>query len=290
MSKYKVVITGRSAGASPSEVAAKLAAAFKLPQDKALELAQARSVVVRRGLDLQAAARYEQALAAAGCTVTVEPETPPQESLALDVGSSAPAPTASPAASEGETAAGQGNIAQVAGTLLTPLLMFALWVWFTEPAWLTSALSVVRGPNQLESVLRVGKSKSAEFEQFKMKGGLEAESRWKGFRVRAVSVSYRDSGELSMAQLRLFKEFPGYKLGSLDNFKSALRSECGGSWDVNANQTGMSAKGGNGVQCVVNGAGDDIEVMLALGEPQARSGGGVAVAAAAGAAAAPDAP
>jgi hypothetical protein len=284
MPKYKVVVKGRAPGVSRDEVLEKLAAAFKLPPEKAAALADAQGRVVRKDLDLQTAARYEAALGAAGCSVVVSPQEDvpvsaegagasqdPPERLA-PIAAPAPASQAVSASARPGQRSRSGTASapdwnSIAGTVLS-LAMLAYGLYFTldsvRPGWWKKAVSATRGPNQLESVLLLGKSRASEFEQFRMRGGLEAESRWKGFKVQALAVQHRASGELAVADLHVYRKYPGHALGSLENFKAALRSECGTAWDVNETQTRMSAIGPDGVACVVNGTGEPVQVMLVL--------------------------
>lgn len=74
---YRVVVRGVAADKTVQQVAATLATMFRQPTEKLVAPLQARKFVVRRGLDLRNALRYELALAQAGCACAVEPEEPP---------------------------------------------------------------------------------------------------------------------------------------------------------------------------------------------------------------------
>jgi len=76
---YRVVIKGVDPNHSVAGVAAALAPAFKVPKEQMIAFLQAPQFVVKRGLDLSSAARYEDALGKGGCVCLVEPERELQE-------------------------------------------------------------------------------------------------------------------------------------------------------------------------------------------------------------------
>jgi len=69
------VVRGVKHGADPAQVAAELSALLKQPAGRIAALLARPGVVIRRGIDLQAAARFQAALEQAGCNSVVEPET-----------------------------------------------------------------------------------------------------------------------------------------------------------------------------------------------------------------------
>jgi hypothetical protein len=74
---YRVVTKGVSAGRTISEVAGVLSARFSLPADKVRAALGAPRFVLKQGLSLVDAAKYDQFLKEAGCRVIVEPEETP---------------------------------------------------------------------------------------------------------------------------------------------------------------------------------------------------------------------
>ena len=75
---YRVVIKGVAVDQSIAEVAATLGPAFKISKERAIAILQAPTFMVKQGLDLSAAARFEAALTKLGCVCIVEPEHPGQ--------------------------------------------------------------------------------------------------------------------------------------------------------------------------------------------------------------------
>jgi hypothetical protein len=74
---YRVVTKGVSAGRTVAEVAGLLSARFSLPADKVRAALGAPRFVLKQGLSLVDAAKYDQFLKEAGCRVIVEPEESP---------------------------------------------------------------------------------------------------------------------------------------------------------------------------------------------------------------------
>ena len=75
---YRVVIKGVAVDQSIAGVAATLGPAFKISKERAIAVLQAPTFIVKQGLDLSAAARFEAALTKLGCVCIVEPEHPGQ--------------------------------------------------------------------------------------------------------------------------------------------------------------------------------------------------------------------
>lgn len=74
---YRVVTKGVSAGRSIAEVAGALSARFRIPADKVGAALRAPRFVLKQGLNLVDAAKYDRVLREAGCRVVVEPEDGP---------------------------------------------------------------------------------------------------------------------------------------------------------------------------------------------------------------------
>ncbi|MCG5536010.1 hypothetical protein [Ectothiorhodospira mobilis] len=80
--RYQVILTGDTvAGADPSGVRTRLAALFRIPEEKAEALLGGRPVVVKKGLDAATAERYRARLEQAGAVAQVAAQ-PPEESAA----------------------------------------------------------------------------------------------------------------------------------------------------------------------------------------------------------------
>lgn len=71
---YRVVIQGVTPGKDFAEVASALSQAFKLPAEKLAPVLQLPRFIIRRGLTLADAARYEQVLQQAGAVCVAEPD------------------------------------------------------------------------------------------------------------------------------------------------------------------------------------------------------------------------
>ena len=277
---YKIVFLGLAEGNSASDASAALMKKFKLTQEQAGNLVRNKGQTVKTGLDLQTAAKFEAGFAATGCNVSVAPET--KEPLVLDVGSAPERQERHPAAATHNFG---GWLQQMLGSVIS-LLLIAYGVYLMEPAWLMKLVRTARGPSDLEKVMRIGVSTQGDFAQFKSKGGLELDSRWKGFRVVHLdAVHGGKNGELTALIIKVHRNFPGYDLASLDNFKKALQSECGPKWDVTPDQGAMEGTGPTGVHCIINGYGgpsEPVDVMIAVKETPAataaaeRKSGGVA--------------
>lgn len=264
---YKVVFSGLAQGISASDASAALRDRFKLTQDQAHKLVSNKGQTVKKGLDLQTAAKFEAAFTALGCNVSVLPET--EEPLVLDVSDAPEAQEREPRQQrqpEAEHNHFGGWLQQTVGFVFS-LLLVAYGVYIMEPAWLMKIVRTARGPSELEKVMRIGVSTQSDFAQFKSKGGLELDSRWKGFRVVHLEVVHGGpQGELTALFIKVHRNFPGYDLASLDNFKKALQGECGTKWDVNQDQGAMEGTSPTGVQCVINGYGgpsEPVDVMIA---------------------------
>lgn len=74
MTTYRLVITGAQDGHNFEDVIGNFTKLFKLPSDKARSLLSQSHVVIKHGVDLQTAAKYQAALEQAGCNSLVEPE------------------------------------------------------------------------------------------------------------------------------------------------------------------------------------------------------------------------
>lgn len=82
---YQVILTGdTAAGEDPSGVRARLAALFRIPEEKAGALLGGRPVVVKKGLDADTAERYRARLEQAGAVARVAAQSP-EESAAPGV-------------------------------------------------------------------------------------------------------------------------------------------------------------------------------------------------------------
>lgn len=74
---YRVILTGDGvAGADPAEIRARLAALFRIPEEKAGALMGGRPVVVKQGLDVATAERYRARLEEAGAVARVSVQSP----------------------------------------------------------------------------------------------------------------------------------------------------------------------------------------------------------------------
>ena len=71
---YRVVIKGLKNGFTEEQVTVKLAALFKTNEEQARKILLSGGVPVKKGIDLQTAAKYQAAIEAAGASVVVEPE------------------------------------------------------------------------------------------------------------------------------------------------------------------------------------------------------------------------
>ncbi len=114
--------------------------------------------------------------------------------------------------------------------------------------------------NLLEQALQIAVSDMASMEAFKNKGGLEFESSWRGYKVRAVQVNYGESGKLGIAELVLEKKWPGkFQLASFENLKASLESDCGSAWTQNQLQRNADmheATSASGTTCTVHTTDD----------------------------------
>ena len=75
---YRVVIKGVKDGVAEEQVAAKLSALFKTSEEQARKILASGAFPVKKGLDLQTAAKYQAAIEATGASVIVEPEEAPK--------------------------------------------------------------------------------------------------------------------------------------------------------------------------------------------------------------------
>lgn len=73
---YQVVIKGLASGQSTNDVAEKLAPLFKVSVDEASQMLNEANLVVKKGIDFQAAVKYVEALESCGCDCEVKPEAP----------------------------------------------------------------------------------------------------------------------------------------------------------------------------------------------------------------------
>jgi uncharacterized protein YecT (DUF1311 family) len=87
---YRILLNGAMRDRNPQEVATRLAELFKVPVEKAWPLLAKQGTVVKGGLDLQTAAKYQAALEQAGCNTLVVPEEHPTEPRAQSAVAAAP--------------------------------------------------------------------------------------------------------------------------------------------------------------------------------------------------------
>ena len=71
---YRVVIKGVKNGITEEQVVGKLAPLFKTSEEQIRKILGAKGFTVKKGLDLQVAAKYQAAIEASGAAVVVEPE------------------------------------------------------------------------------------------------------------------------------------------------------------------------------------------------------------------------
>ena len=76
---YRVVIKGVKDGFTEEQVTVKLAALFKTTEEQAKKILASGNFPVKKSIDLQTAAKYQEAVEATGASVIVEPEEEPKE-------------------------------------------------------------------------------------------------------------------------------------------------------------------------------------------------------------------
>jgi hypothetical protein len=132
---YRVVTKGVSVGKSIAEVAGALSTRFRIPADKVAAALRAPRFVLKQGLNLVDAAKYDQVLRQAGCRVVVEPEDSPghaEASQSPGAGRRVSGSIESPAASRRDADAANAAAAESARDGAAELPS----AWRTARAWL----------------------------------------------------------------------------------------------------------------------------------------------------------
>lgn len=78
---YRVSIVGLKGNVSKEDAINKLAAQFKTSADKVRPIFNAQRFVIKKGVDIQAAAKYEELLSVCGCVCLVEPDSMAQPEI-----------------------------------------------------------------------------------------------------------------------------------------------------------------------------------------------------------------
>ena len=104
-----------------------------------------------------------------------------------------------------------------------------------------SGVSRIFGDNILEKATHINLSKSAQWEDFKKKGGLDYKSSWHGYHVNRIRVYHdKKTGKLDVLEIILDKSTSNSKLASVDNLRNTLLSDCGSQWEKRAETRGIS--------------------------------------------------
>jgi hypothetical protein len=82
---YRVLLQGVKPGFSKDDATSQIATLFKTSIDGASSILDKPGFIVKKGIDLQTATKYEAALGRCGCICSVEPEVLPSETLTLDI-------------------------------------------------------------------------------------------------------------------------------------------------------------------------------------------------------------
>lgn len=147
---YRVVLQGPMPGQTIDRVAQEISGLFKLTLDQAKELLSKPGLTIKRGIDLQSAAKYQAALEQRGCVCVVEPEVsqPQQEASTIDpqpalstraqgISAARPIAGAHKAPAEGQTASFADSAVRVSDTTGTS--------WVKGASIFLGAASVVVG-------------------------------------------------------------------------------------------------------------------------------------------------
>ena len=73
-STYRIIIRGARPGHAPERVARRLAVLFKLDPEQVTAMLAERALIIKRGVELATAARYQASLEKRGCACMIEPE------------------------------------------------------------------------------------------------------------------------------------------------------------------------------------------------------------------------
>lgn len=120
------------------------------------------------------------------------------------------------------------------------------------------------GDNVLEKALRPGSSTKDQFAKFNELGGLEAESSWKGYGVKAVNTRYHENGKLEIAEITLWRAVMRREPATFESLQASLAPLCGSKWQASTevNLTVQKTER-RGVECTLRYQGDVTEVVLA---------------------------
>jgi hypothetical protein len=73
-STYRIIIRGVRPGQTLDRVAERLAELFKMRVDEVTAILTERAMTIKRGVDLETAAKYQASLEKRGCACLIEPE------------------------------------------------------------------------------------------------------------------------------------------------------------------------------------------------------------------------
>jgi hypothetical protein len=85
---YRVIMIGARPGHAPDHVARGIAELFKVDAEQAASMLSQRALTIKRGVDLETAAKYQASLEKRGCACLIEPDqqAPPPVPAAAAIG------------------------------------------------------------------------------------------------------------------------------------------------------------------------------------------------------------
>jgi hypothetical protein len=117
---YRIVIRGARPGHAPERVARRLAELFQLAPEQTAAMLSERALVIKRGVALDQAARYQASLEKRGCACLIEPEDrKPVEPGPIIV-------TSSVSIDEARTRSRLRTAAALAAAMVVGIVLFAL--------------------------------------------------------------------------------------------------------------------------------------------------------------------
>lgn len=271
---YSVYITGIKGGVTGDEAARKLAALFKLPQQRAASILASGKFPVKGGLDLKTSAKYEEALEACGVTCVVEPDGARAEQVKQVASEQAsPEQTENPARPGTQEKLQEKESGQDGAKLPPDESRMSSFTWGLVSALSIAIIAAVLMKNfgifdsaeepfkasKLDSAAQVGKSTPADIEIFKSVGGVENkdESMWRGYRATSFRAVYDEQTKLlSAITVGLWSgKGEGHKMAGLDNLKKTLAADCGEIWtrsDITMESTNIQVASKYPVTCSID--------------------------------------
>lgn len=189
-----------------------------------------------------------------------------------------------------QTAQSQSSLVGAVSGLLSIVIFgggmyIAYYMMNGLPVPLPSFFDRLRGENALEKAVNVGVARRSDMDDFSIKGGLDKESTWHGFKTRTVETAYHPSGKLGMVTLNLHKTWPGLRIASMENLQAAMSPLCGSDWHVTVDRGTAMLQQSNpttGVACsAIHNASDRSsanEVHVVIAQPTDRTGASAAAA------------